>query len=139
MLLAFQRIFSNGIQASINYFEQDKPENDKKELEKFYKLINDFIGTKELALLDVWGHSWEMSDNQSKWNETEKFFKLVANNPAIHYTTQIDLVEYINAFRNLKFSVEKNMVTNLSALTIFFKKGGKSYSISPGKTLLLSN
>ena len=121
------------------YFEQDKPENDKKELEKFYKLINDFIGTKELALLDVWGHSWEMSDNQSKWNETEKFFKLVANNATIHYTTQIDLVEYINAFRNLKFSVEKNMVTNLSALTIFFKKGGKSYSISPGKTLLLAN
>lgn len=121
------------------YFEQDKPENDKKELEKFYKLINDFIGTKELALLDVWGHSWEMSDNQSKWNETEKFFKLVANNAAIHYTTQIDLVEYINAFRNLKFSVEKNMVTNPSALTIFFKKGGKSYSISPGKTLLLAN
>jgi len=121
------------------YFEQDKPENDKKELEKFYKLINDFIGTKELALLDVWGHSWEMSDNQSKWNETEKFFKLVANNAAIHYTTQIDLVEYINAFRNLKFSVEKNMVTNFSALTIFFKKGGKSYSISPGKTLLLAN
>ena len=121
------------------YFEQDKPENDKKELDRFYKLINDFIGTKELALLDVWGHSWEMSDNQSKWNETEKFFKLVANNAAIHYTTQIDLVEYINAFRNLKFSVEKNMVTNFSALTIFFKKGGKSYSISPGKTLLLAN
>ena len=121
------------------YFEQDKPENDKRELDRFYKLINDFIGTKELALLDVWGHSWEMSDNQSKWNETEKFFKLLANNAAIHYTTQIDLVEYINAFRNLKFSVEKNMVTNLSALTIFFKKGGKSYSISPGKTLLLAN
>ena len=121
------------------YFEQDKPDNDKRELESFYKVINDFIGTKELALLDVWGHSWEMSNNPSKWNETEKFFKLVANNSAIHYTTQIDFVDYINGFHSLKFSVEKNMVTNQSSLTIFFRKGGKSYSISPGKTIALSN
>ncbi len=121
------------------YFEKDKPEDDKRELQRFYQVISDFLSTKELALLDVWGHSWEMANNQSKWDETEKFFKLVANNSAIHYTTQIDLVDYINAFHNLKFSVEKNMVTNLSSLTIFFRKGGKSYSISPGKTIYLSN
>ena len=66
-------------------------------------------------------------------------FKLLANNSAIHYTTQIDLVDYINAFRNLKFSVEKNMVNNPSALTVFFKKGGKIYSVLPGKTIFLSN
>jgi peptidoglycan/xylan/chitin deacetylase (PgdA/CDA1 family) len=121
------------------YFEQDKPDNDKRELERFYQVINDFISTKELALLDIWGHSWEMSDNQGKWDETEKFFKLVANNSTIHYTSQIDLVDYINAFHSLKFSVEKNMVTNQSSLTIFFRKGGKSFSISPGKTIVLSN
>ena len=121
------------------YFEQDKPDNDKRELENFYKVINAFIETKELAVLDVWGHSWEMSNNQSKWNETEKFFKLVANNSTINYTTQINLVDYINAFHSLKFSVEKNMVTNQSSLTIFFKKGSESYSILPGKTIVLSN
>jgi peptidoglycan-N-acetylglucosamine deacetylase len=121
------------------YFEPDQPDNDKRELEKFYKLVNDFIVTKELALLDVWGHSWEMSDNQSKWDETEKFFKLLANNPAIHYTTQIDLVDYINAFHHLKFSIQKNIVSNQSAWTVFFKKGSKSYSVSPGKTIVLSN
>ena len=121
-----------------SYFEQDKPDNDKRELEIFNKVLNDFIGTKELALLDVWGHSWEMSNNQSKWNETEKFFKLVANNSAIYYSTQIDLVDYINAFHSLKFSVEKNMVTNQSSLTIFFKKGTETYSISSGKTITLS-
>jgi peptidoglycan-N-acetylglucosamine deacetylase len=102
-------------------------------------VINDFISTKELALLNVWGHSWEMGNNQSKWDETEKFFKLVAHNSAIHYTTQIDLVDYINAFRSLTFSVEKTMATNQTSLTIFFRKGDKSYSISPGKTIVLSN
>lgn len=121
------------------YWQPNNPENDKKELDHFYRVINDFICTKQIALLDVWGHSWEMANNQSKWDETEKFFKLLANNPAIYYTTQIGLVDYINAFRGLKFSVEKNMVYNQSSLTIFFKLHSKVYSVLPGKTLELSN
>lgn len=119
------------------YWEPNNPENDKKELARFYQVISDFKGTKELALLDIWGHSWEMGNDPSKWDETEKFFKLLANNPDIHYTTQIDLVDYINAFHDLKFSVEKNMVINQRSMTIFFKKNGKSYSILPGETLVL--
>jgi peptidoglycan/xylan/chitin deacetylase (PgdA/CDA1 family) len=121
------------------YFEEGQPEKDKKEIDNFYQVINNFINTKELAVLDVWGHSWEMSNNQSKWDETEKFLKLLANNSNINFTTQIDLVDYINAFHNLQFSVEKNMVKNLSSLTIFFKKSGKAYSILPGQTVVLSN
>lgn len=118
------------------FWKVNDVENDKKELAQFYKLINDFISTKELAVFDIWGHSWELGN---KWDETEKCFKLLANNPDIHYSTQIDLVDYINAFRNLKFSVEKNMVYNPSSLSIFFKKNGKSYSVLAGKTLVLSN
>jgi len=121
------------------FWEPNNPESDKKELARFYQLINDFNNTKELAVLDIWGHSWEMGKNPDKWVETEKYFKQMANNPDIHYTTQIDLVDYINAFHILKFSVEKNMVINQSSLTIFFKKNGKSYSILPGETLVLSN
>jgi hypothetical protein len=102
-------------------------------------VINDFNETKDLAVLDVWGHSWEMSNNQDKWNETEKFFKLIANHSAIHYTKQIDLLDYINAYHHLKFSVEKNMVVNQSALTVFFKKSGKTYSVLPGETKVLTN
>lgn len=87
---------------------------------KFYQIIQDFINTKELAVLDIWGHSWEMGNNQSKWDETEHFFKLLASNDAFYYTTQINLVDYIKAFRNLKFSVDKNVVYNPSAIQLFF-------------------
>jgi peptidoglycan/xylan/chitin deacetylase (PgdA/CDA1 family) len=121
------------------YWEPNNPENDKKELARFYQLIHDFNSTKELALFDIWGHSWEMGNNPDKWDETEKFFNLLANNPDIYYTTQIGLVDYISAFRNLKFSVEKNRVVNQSSWTIFFKKNGKSYSVLPGETATLSN
>lgn len=121
------------------FWEPNNPENDKKELARFYQLIDDFGSTKELAVLDIWGHSWEMGNNPDKWDETEKFFKLLANNSDVHYTTQIDLVDYMNAFHNLKFSVEKTMVFNQSSWTVYFKKNGKSYSVLPGKMLVLSN
>lgn len=121
------------------YWEPENTENDKKELALFYQVINDFINTKELAVLDVWGHSWEMANNQSKWDETEKLFKLLANNPSIHYTSQIDLVDYINAYHNLKFSVEKNIVYNTGAIKVFFRKNGKVYSIPSGATIYLTN
>ena len=119
------------------YWEPNNPENDAKELTRFYQTINDFLKTKELALLDVWGHSWEMGSDQKKWNETETFFKMIANNSFIHYTSQIDLVDYINAFKNLKFSVDKKIIYNPSSTMLFFKFNGKSYSVLSGKTIYL--
>jgi peptidoglycan/xylan/chitin deacetylase (PgdA/CDA1 family) len=119
------------------YWEPNQPEKDKKELEIFYKVITDFLATKELAILDIWGHSWEMGTDQYKWEETEKFFKLLSNNQDIYYTKQIDLIDYINAFRNLKFSVDKNIVTNTSSLDVFVKKNNKVFQISKGSTINL--
>lgn len=121
------------------YTEPNNPENDKRELEHFYQTINEFLQTKNLALMDVWGHSYEIGNDENKWNETEKFFKMVSNNPSIYYAKQIDVVDYINAFNNLKISVNKNIIMNPSSLTVFFKKDGKTYSVLPGKTIALSN
>jgi peptidoglycan/xylan/chitin deacetylase (PgdA/CDA1 family) len=120
------------------YWEPNQPEKDKKEMALFYKTIDAFLQTKELALLDIWGHSWEMGTDQNKWEETEKFFKLLANNQAIYYTTHINIVDYINAFRNLKFSVNKNWVSNPSALTIYLKINSKTYSVPSGATIYLA-
>ncbi len=119
------------------FWEPKNSENDKKELARFYQLIQEFINSKNLALFDLWGHSWEMSNDKAKWEETEKTFQLLANHSDILYTTQIDLVDYLKAFHLLQFSVDKNMVYNPSALTIYFKKSGKQYSVMSGKTIHL--
>lgn len=119
------------------FWEPKHSENDKKELARFYQLIQEFINSKNLALFDLWGHSWEMSNDKAKWEETEKAFQLLANHSDILYTTQIDLVDYLKAFHLLQFSVDKNMVYNPSALTVYFKKSGKQYSVMSGKTIHL--
>jgi len=119
------------------YAQPNQPEKDKKELADFYSVIAAFLQTKELAVLDIWGHSWEMGTDQNKWNETEKFFTLLASNPDIYYAKQIELVDYINAFRTLKFSVNKDAVFNPSAQTIFFKINSKTIAVPSGTTVSL--
>ncbi len=116
------------------YFTPDNPENDKKELAGFYQVVNHFLKTDSLALLDVWGHSWENDGEGDRWTEMENFFKMVSRNPDIYYTTQIGLVDYINAFKNLKFNFDKSMVTNLSSINVFVKMKGKALKIEAGST-----
>jgi len=121
------------------YFVPDQPETDKAELAKFYQTISRFLDTKKLAILDIWGHSWEMGADEGKWKETEKFFKMVAKNPGIFYTTHIGLVDYIYAYRSLLFSVDKSIVTNQSAIDVYFRYNGKDYTVKGGTTLTLGN
>lgn len=120
-----------------NYIPNDTA-NDSRELAQFYQLTNDFLKMNSIALFYVWGHSWEYDGSVNKWAEVEKFFKMVSKNPDIYYTTQIGLVDYINAFKNLKFSVDKTMVTNLSSINVFVKMNGKVYTIEAGSTKQLN-
>ncbi len=120
-----------------NYIPNDTA-NDRRELGQFYQLTNDFLKANSLALFYVWGHSWEYEGPGNKWAEVEKFFKMVSKNPDIYYTTQIGLVDYINAFKNLKFSVDKTMVTNLSSINVFVKINGKVFTIEAGSTKQLN-
>ena len=120
-----------------NYILNDTA-NDKRELKQFYQLTKDFLTTNSLALHYVWGHSWEYDGPGNKWSEVEMFFQMISKNPEICYTTQIGLVDYINAFKNLKFSVDKSMVTNLSSIDVFVKINGKVFTVEAGSTKQLN-
>jgi len=117
------------------YFKPNDAENDKKELEAFYGLVSNFLKADTLALLDVWGHSWENDGTGNRWVEMENFFKLVSKRNDINYTTQIALVDYINAFKNLKFSVDKKIIRNQSSIDVYIRINNKSYKIPAGSEI----
>jgi hypothetical protein len=119
------------------YFTPNDSLNDKKELAIFFKLADDFLQSKSLSLFDVWGHSWENEGAGNRWNEMEKFFKMVANRTDINYTTQIALVDYINAFKNLKISVDKKLISNLSSIDVFIKINDKIYKLPAGSVIAI--
>lgn len=120
-----------------NYIPNDTA-NDSRELAQFYQLTTDFLKANSLALFYVWGHSWEYEGLGNKWAEVEKFFKMVSQNPDIFYTTQIGLVDYINAFNDLRFTVDKSMVTNLSSTDVYIKINGKVFTIEAVSTKQLN-
>jgi peptidoglycan/xylan/chitin deacetylase (PgdA/CDA1 family) len=116
-----------------NYIPNDTA-NDSRELAQFYLLTTNFLKANSLALFYVWGHSWEYEGPGNKWAEVEKFFKMISKNPDIFYTTQIYLLDYINAFKNLRFSVDKSMVTNLSSIDVCIKINSKVLTVEAGST-----
>jgi peptidoglycan-N-acetylglucosamine deacetylase len=119
-------------------YTPDQPERDQVELAAFFKLVDDFLKTDNpAALLEVWGHSWENNGVPARWDYTEQFFRKVSNRPDVLSITHIELMDYIVAFRNLKFSVTGDMVVNPSALDVYVRANGKTVRIAGGSTTAL--
>lgn len=94
------------------------PEDDKKEYERFDALTESFFETENLALYYVWGHSWEYTD---KWDRVSRFFEKVSGKKNIFYTTHIDLVDYLNAYKRMIISVDKTQFFNPNSTTLYIK------------------
>lgn len=91
-------------------------------------------------LLYVWGHSYEF-DNNNNWAEIEQFCRDLGGQATIWYATNIEIVDYVNAMRNLRIAVDESAVYNPSGLEIWFSDCGGSgkteRSVGPGATLRL--
>ena len=124
-------------QFSKAYWKPNDPFQDSIEMTLFYSTIDAFLQTKDLAVLDIWGHSWEMGSDVKKWAETEQFFQVLSHHSDVYYCKQIDLVDYIQAFRNLRFSMNNTMVFNPSALMVFFRYNKVIWFVGPGETIKL--
>ena len=89
------------------------------------------------SLMYVWGHSYEF-DNDNNWELIEEFCKLIGNREDVWYATNIQIVDYINAMRNLRFSTTREMVFNPSAQSVWISANGKIVEIKPGTTAKIS-
>jgi peptidoglycan/xylan/chitin deacetylase (PgdA/CDA1 family) len=119
------------------YYEAKNPENDQKELTLFNKLTADFLRSDTLALYTVWGHSWEMGDSDSKWNDLETCFKQIAKNKEVVALTMIEVVDYLKAYAQVQFSETYSSIYNPSAIKVFVSVAGKTYKIRPKSSLKL--
>lgn len=118
-------------------WKPNEPELDKKEMDLFNQTIQSFLDAEKLAVLDVWGHSWEFGSDRFKWTETERFFKFIAHRSNVHYTAHIDLVNYIHAFRSLGISMDQKVVFNPSSMKVFFRYNNVIRSVGPKETIRL--
>ena len=79
-------------------------------------------------LFYIWGHSYEYRTEED-WARMEKLCAYLSNRDDIWYATNIEIYDYVEAYRSLEYSVDRQMVYNSSGLDLWLLRGGKAYKI----------
>ncbi len=95
------------------------------------KRFSELHKTQYLYMMYVWGHSYEF-DNDSNWDLIEGFCEYIGGHDDIWYATNIEIVDYMNAAKDLKFTAAGDMVYNPSAIPVWISVDNKKYKIDGG-------
>lgn len=87
-------------------------------------------------LLYIWGHSYEF-DRNDNWEHIEEICEKLANNDEIWYATNIEIYDYVQAYKNLRYSANGCMIYNPTLLTVWLDVDGKTYQIHSNETILI--
>lgn len=85
-----------------------------------------------LRLLYVWGHSYEFPRDDN-WGVIEHFAERVAREESAWCATNIEIVDYVDALRRLRVSVDGARIQNLSHLPLWITWDGVPREIAAGK------
>ena len=101
------------------------------------KLADNFLAQDRYQhprLFYLWGHTYEF-DMDNNWEVIEKFAEYIGNRDNVWYANNMQVYEYVEAYRALRFSANGNIVYNPSALTVWFSSNNVNVKVSPGETL----
>ncbi|MFD1955010.1 polysaccharide deacetylase family protein [Paenibacillus thailandensis] len=90
-----------------------------------------------LYLLYVWGHSYEF-DNDGNWPLIEEFCAYIGGRDDIWYATNIEIADYMNAFKRLQFAASSAFVYNPSAASVWLNVDGSAVEVKGGCQIGLS-
>lgn len=87
-----------------------------------------------LYMMYVWGHSFEF-DRDNNWELIEEFCSFIGRRDDIWYATNIEIVDYMNAAKNLKYTARGDMVYNPSAIPVWISVDNELHKIDGGETV----
>ena len=106
------------------------------------ELVDEFLNAPlkevscEVRMFYLWGHSYEF-DSKNNWDVIENFCKTIGNKEDVWYATNMEIYNYVNAYNSLYKSMDGTKVYNPSAIEVYFRENGKTYSVKPGETIKL--
>jgi peptidoglycan/xylan/chitin deacetylase (PgdA/CDA1 family) len=101
------------------------------------KRFLDAKGMRTPQLLYVWGHSYEF-DRENNWDLMREFCAMVGRNESVWYATNIEIVDYLNAVRTLRFSAAVDRVLNPSAWPVWISVEDRPLEIPAGACIPLN-
>ncbi|NHN31416.1 polysaccharide deacetylase family protein [Paenibacillus agricola] len=123
-----------GFQLPENWLEWHPTCHHKSMLEHGEKFLAYQAKYSRMVLLYVWGHSYEF-ENDANWELMEQFGELVGRQPQIWYATNAEIVAYMKALQQLRWSVSGSIVHNPSALSVWVGVEDEAVEIAAGATL----
>lgn len=108
---------------------------------KLFELAENFINLNiashiPSAMFYLMGHSYEF-DNDNNWEIIEKFAELMGGHNDIWYATNIEIYDYINAYKAVRFNLSQTIAENPTSTDVWIDKNGKIYMLPAGKTTIL--
>jgi len=85
-------------------------------------------------LFYIWGHSYEF-DRKNNWEHIEEICQKLSGSDEIWYATNIEIYDYVEAYKSLKYSADGYIIFNPSLVTVWLDVDGKLYSVNPGETI----
>ena len=102
------------------------------------KLADIFIEGREAYkngwLFYLWGHTYEFR-YYNNWNVIEEFFEKVANRDDIWYATNIEVYDYVAAYKSLIYSANGDVGYNPTATDVWVKINGKTVAVPARQTI----
>lgn len=87
-------------------------------------------------LFYLWGHSYEF-EQYDNWQVIEDFAAYLSGRSDIWYATNMEICDYVQAWRQLVFSADGHRTYNPTALTLFILSDGKEYQAAPGTEIFM--
>ena len=85
-------------------------------------------------LFYLWGHTYEFEMNNN-WEVMEKFAAYLGGREDVWYANNMQIYEYVEAYRALQFSYNGNIVYNPSCKTVWFISGNVQVKVAPEETV----
>jgi peptidoglycan/xylan/chitin deacetylase (PgdA/CDA1 family) len=108
---------------------------------KLMKKAEAFVEYKKpqyLKLMSVWGHSYEFAENDN-WEVIENFCEYMGGREDIWYATNIEIIDYLEAYRRLQFTVDCESVYNPNAQSVWLRLNDKICAEIKGGTFVNLN
>jgi len=86
------------------------------------------------SLFYLWGHSYEF-ERDDNWKVIEEFAEYIGNRDDIWYATNIEIYDYIAAYKQLIFSVNGRKVYNPTNTTVYLLMDTEEICVKPGETV----
>lgn len=108
------------------------------ENKRVFELIDTFI-QKDVyrmpELFYMWGHSYEF-DRNDNWDRMEEICKKISGQDNVWYATNMEIYEYVEAYKRLKVSADGKIVYNPTSTTLYFcNQDLKPYVVASGETI----